>query len=1667
MMSTAGRVVCSSSSHSPISVSSSSQSCSPIASLLASPSPVPRTTNALRGGRQATQSSGAARVLSVDRGANGCCASGNALAELSDVDLVHDGPCALVYVTPSTARQFVSLPSAAAFLQQQLQQRNSRLPSSLAREDSCEAEKRLTGGYWRLGYLVSSFIFASDHHAPAEHTCWCFTLEPLPVEQLEVCRTVLQPNPCISPSQPPSTSALADRSASETPEHHLHRHHHCHLDRPDRADASLPDLLITPLYVSTNRRAVVELCGASEALKRTLAGLPRCADGWLVRTADDALRSLLRDAPSSAALAYVLRQRHCLKLPLLQLIAQDDSYAGAEGGAWPLSDAGAEVYITLGCSTPPHAAKGAATGGPVNAPLLRADEGGGGNGGTTPWSSLTRRIAVRCGKLQHQTIVFQGCTTTAMCLRHGVAAEFLQQYASSATSSVMLAKVQAALLLLDALTPSTDDGKHNACRRSPVMTNALDVYVQCEGLRTKCTSADEVQPAALKIVGGRVRRLVAVAGDWPRNQSSSTPSTSPSTAPSVLHEPQVTTLQWFSWRWSWSENGDINAAPRSLSHPIHAQRVDAVHARVPQADLTACMQALDMPLSMLKHLHDLTHAILLLSSLTFTVRHGETATLTATAAAKEAAMLALGSVPACEAASSFLRCSPLTLVQLLTTVEVRSGSDTVRHALNCAGACQLQSALIAQLGGVLVRTVLQAINQALRTDVGLVGDAKEGEGSQRTPSSISSVISLVVNSWGTTPNNSGACAIGEAGDASNAVGGLQDWYAAYARSRVQAAVCERLIGNLRQEARCEGVEREVDTWIDQLNSSVCDTSPCSSSTVAEVVELARRARLPDQSFGQLASAIESPSMARLAEAIDYVVAQCAGSEADACPPSPAAVQKLLRSALNDLVVDEEADRDVCGARDQQGQTANGFEYSSVDVKLVWASPRQPSEDRRSSTSSAALCTESCLCLSSSSGLHPTLHFSLERLAAEVLSSVRLSKIGATTAVQRVVAPVAMRSASLLGTDNEALDSSSGVEYAGEDDFGPLYGREPMGATSALSVTQALCRALTLHERSNDHIDVSVLSDRMRNSSLALVEVIPVSREQMHSAAVIPRYPFLEPVVPLLSSAHTQETVDDAVLTYVWESQPLALALLYWSQMCHSQRCPVVSFGREWAVPLLTAYATSRGAQHTPVKPSSASRATRALHSAQAEAERPPLRPRSPERFLFVDPRTGERPHLLGRVHELQAQARYRELSLLALTTIPFCWSAVLGVSCVFLSAVTVGEMVRWRAGLREAAVCCVQSVGRGWLRRRALAGAAQRPMSTSASAAAATAAGSLHRMLTLADLQEREALEQQRDGFLKDASQHRTGTLRAAADHLSKAASALKRSWTTTLELLESELVGATTEINSFETQRRAAEDASRQEARTRARVTEEAWAEVWAEERRRTQHQQAVHQAEQCAGMRQRGLALPKAADDASRKREEERLARITTRHLTQCRRSATQSAEAALLARAVAGSQRSDAALLAQHIHRHEQRLKREAELREQRQEQQLWQSRNRLVNNASSARYLSDAEQNAATPVRSSARRCDASFLQYSDARGLVFSRPRPVAREAVRLSSQQQPERTRMFSAKNTKEDGTVGCVVVDSTDCAAINRSMRSTTEEEDWEVQRDLMSLWESSRVTT
>ena len=1594
---------------------------------------------------------------------------------------------ALVYVTPALTQQFVSLSDAADFVKCHVELQRKKEEE----EEKNGREKELSGGYWRLGYVVHAFTAAaaeSESCVAPPRTGWCFTLEPLPAEQLAACRmrlTSVAGTSASSPSiesrhHPHAHSPLLKSTAPSDSRTHLH--HSLRQAEREHDLRTLPfvfhDLLTTPLYVCTRAEAVVELPGSLSLLLSSLSHAAAAGRG--VGTLDASLQALLQAVPSRAALVYTLRQRHCFQLPLLPLVGplnaseREGAEEEEEGCSWPAGGAAAaaavspavELYVALGGAQPQEAAEVAGE------QEKRQKEGA---VVPTPCGPLVHVIQARAARRWgSQTVLFnEGNDQAGLRLRRMVVEELCRS--APCTPPSLLPKLQAALRILDALTPSGP-------RNSAVVVHALDLFLQRIEPPTPRATTEETPSQLLRVVGGRVRRVVAEAGAYTTANAPSSVSevaTAASAEEGLVPETDVLALSWLTSNESVKEHDEAGPTEKQPASWTRMQSRPASYAPPPSSPMTyaereACMQALGMPDELRTHVHDLTQAIVLLASLTFTTRRG-TAGSDRASNNREAALLATACVPVCETASRLLRLSsPLELVQVLTMVDVRSGSGsgTVRHALNCAGACQLQSVLVAHLGGLLVRTLLHAVNCALQDDVQLRHETQQRQSSE-TSAPSASVVSLVVGS-----NVDAECeeASKQSPD-SESGGGLRAWYSAYARCRVTCAVCAGLVGRVRQEAQCEGVEREVDTWIDTLASRARDASDTGAdvaTAIAEAAALAQHVPLSDvlPGDGDGGDAAPAPrSVERLAAAINAVVDQCSDDDTNASVSTVAAVQELLQSALKGLM-DEDDGEDEGG--DDEMKKSSGMPsrqdlqrrplpscVSESDVKVVWSSVRSSREACACGDVDATPDHKSGLLVSSKSGLCPPLHLSLPRLAADLLSSVRLRKIGATAAVQSVMTAVAVRSASLVRGPAAGItphdDLTSDLESASVSCTEGRPARRtadvPQRFTSA---ADALVDALTLQPPRKGPTPLEgQLHPALR--SLTVVQTIPVSAAQWTAAASISRIPFLEPVFPLstASIAHddsTGETVDDAAMEFVWRREPLLLALFFWNRLCHSQVCPVGRFGKEWAVPLLIAWALHPASSTSCLLPSTLGEAA------------------PTQRALCVAALSEEGTALLRRVHALRSQARYRELTLLALTTIvPLGRTVVLGVSCVFFSAATAEAMARWRAALQDAAARRVQSAGRGWQVRRRLALAAQ-PCNKSAESAmgqdrgrTSTAPAQQQRVLTPAQLRERAVLEQQREDALRETSHQLTATLRGSADHLCNVVCALQQRWTTTLELLEGELVGATAEINRFETQRRAAEDASRQEARTRARVTEEAWADVWTDERQRQQHRRTAQLKERQREQRSTTTRPSREASDAALLHEEERVARITMRHLAELRRSATQCAEAAVLARAVAQQQAGDAKWLQQHVARQERRLAREAEQREQQQEQYSLDIMDAVHGEVG-------AERAVVTPVRGVGSAPPAStLLQYSDARGLVFTRPRPISGAAARRSA--QLGRIRAFSPTNMaeKKAGSASFTVsIDRTAPRVIATSGLMTDDDgDDWEVQRDLMSLWESSQVTT
>jgi hypothetical protein len=1702
-MSRVGAVAYSSSSRSPISVSSLSSSSASVLTSSCDAVVVARHDNSAGTTAYRVSGSGAVAASARRTHVRGSSRREAGSHDYAAADVRHDGACILVYMTPALTRQFVSLSSAAAFLRQQ-QRPSSPCVDANQRETQ---DARLAGGYWRLGYVVGTPTAATgDDAVSPRFPCWCFTLEPLPAEELELCRSVLSLEPPTSPLRRFSGTPNEEAHRSH---HHRRRHespqHDCRRDDDDRTGrfpAPLHDLLVTPLYICTSSAAVVELNAAitCATLARALMELTHCAAGWAVDTLDTALQVLVQAVPCTATLAYALRHRHRFLLPLLPLVGQRSLGDVEEAdSAWSSRNAAVDVYATVGSNASHWQSSSYSSAEKRGAADLLApssEEPEAPRALSQPWSAVVRNICARCPWTTQQSVIFHGDSATAMWLRRG-AMETLA-LAALPTSPTLSAKLSAALQLLDTLTPAgVTRGPSTGAGPFAVVVNALLVDVQCVTLPAADTLDDGEPPVELRIVGGRVRRSVAVADAFVGGESTNSPFTSglrPSTgARHIVPEPDVMALPWFSLVSHDAKSGEVPTKEPGVPSRVDSAQRSFSPLQVTPADVERWMCDLQFSEVLRTHVRDVTRAVQLLASLRFATRHGTTTNT-------EAALLTAASVSACEAASQLLGVPSLDLVQLLTSVEVGSDcsssseGNTVRHALNCAGACQLQSVLVAHLGGVVVGTLLQAINNALSSSGEPCGTGSREGGD--TSSSVS-VVSLIVTTGDEHPQGS----VEERGTMEDCKdreremdrGGLQDWYAFYTHTHIYSAVCARLLGALRYEARCEGVERELDTWIDGCDGSVAvdgSSRPHSCGgghPAAEMAEVAKRVRLSD--LPPCVSTLE-----QLADIIDTVAAQCGGDAMHACVSTVVEAQQLLQEALTEFVAEQmDCEKNVHDAESpvkhlpDDGGEPNSNEgrgcwrvashcahaWTAGDTILQWTASERPcrkgSDDSCMSPGVAPRRAEH-LRLSSRAGLHRPVCLSLTRLAADIIACVRQFQIGSTAAVQRVVTTTALRSAALLRSD--ACSDSCDVMRSSGNDLKLLSDRDATRrrADSATEARQPPCSRQALLDTLalQSALHVGTASELPTRSSLTVVQAIPISAREHRDAAAVSRFPFLEPTASPLAPPETPltlassslpppATMDDVVSRHLRETQPLSLALFFWWRTCHTLVCPVVRFGKNWAAPLLLTTTYASRAPTLPRTPPSTP--LTCSPSSLADALR-----------LFSGPFLSEEAaDISHRVRALRSQARYRELALLALTTVPICRSAVLGVSCVFLSVAAAQEMARCRSEVRKAAARCVQRAGRGWLARRTLSNGTRDGNKTSTAQAGVYSEdrGALApRVLTPAELQKRAAFERQREDALRETASVRTNALHTSAVHMATAVSKLQQHWTTTLELLESELTGATNEINSLETQRRAAEDTSRQEARTRARVSEEAWAEVWAAVERRRQHQQTVQTVERQSRMRHRAAMPPSEVSTAAYLQEEERLAEIATRHVARLRRRAIQSSEAALLARVVAQTQRGDARRLRQHVKRQERRLQQEAEMREQLQQQQP--SGQRAWHSLNQGRDVSVAQyHNTMTPARASCTtRGPSPLLQYSDARGLVFTRPRPISREAAQRRRAAQTAQPRPLSPEEA--EGVRYRVSPATIDRTALSTSVRSAlADDEDWEVQRDLMSLWESSRVTT
>ncbi|KAG5500112.1 hypothetical protein JIQ42_04447 [Leishmania sp. Namibia] len=1676
-MSIAGRVHYASSPYSPISVSSSSP---PTSSLSTSPSRLVESA-----GKKSSSSciprEGEAAPPRARSPRSHARSSGRWLRQS-----IHDRHHRLLaYVAPSTTRQFVSLSSLQAYF---LRHRSASCghpsdASGIAEAEAFTDLSALRGGHWCIAYEVDASWREGvppqgNSEAASQQCCpkpWCFTLEPLPAEQRAMCCAALRACTCDSfgavaiDGTPPGQCSDAS-------------------SRPMMCQGwPLHDILVTPLYVCVNPAAVVPL-DTSAGLRLTHRA---AREGESAGAAE--LDALLRESPTCGTLVYALlkqqerRSRRDKVAPPLSIL---------DSNIWPFAEKGdctehrealaADVYVSAVSPSPPreeeeddifdcHSGSWAAT---LSQHLLHR------------WARLSSQAVLCCGERQAALRHRKG-----LLLRHTSDIQWDTRAALAAHNDVYARRLSAALYLLDALRPAgTVSGRHigdGGEASASVVVDALDVYLEeCES-----DGAHRQPPEAhlrYRFLRGRVRRVAAFAPV--------AALTSVADAPRFTPEPDYAELPWCA---AHSAALPASAAQATASSPLTSSNAPTTgpatappprHPPVSLSGLDASMSSLRFTPEQQTCLHDLAYSVAYLTSLKFTERGGSSA---------GPAEVSSTSLPALSAAAQLLRLPTSELVTVLTTVDARedgkSASPATRRALNCAGATQMQRVLVAHLGGLVVRALMQLINIALDADdvgteartftlAAITDDEETTAQTQRAH---------MPNKREKSPEGSG--------------GGLATWYAAYGRCRVATDVRDRLLGVLQREVCYEGVGLEVNSWLDQL--STASTAPITTAlrlgnVAAEVREVSARVTAPSaKQIGRgaivaahnAAGAYESvgtecdiPVMAELAHILEGVASRCMSVDVSAAPPlsSLAEVQQLLAEKLQAL---------AASARHAAAMEESKASTRAAEVECTW----------EGAASAGSRVCDGVLVLTFPSGLHSPLRLSIHRLAADIFTAARLCVMGTTVAMQRILHGVCKWCMSWIPTVIAADDGRKSGQRIGQKVRQHVDGghdmEESMGVSSPVclcSVHEALNSALTLH-RSDSRSFTSMGVDaghgdgtatRVTSEFLYVMLAIPVPAEAARWGTWLEigdlsqqrwgsqsSYPFLEPVppyeapVPLSPAADVSVTRDDALAAYLHERDPMLLALFFWSRLCHCHMCSVPVFAKACAVPLLTLYARRRPpARASPQRgATSSSAAVKAREFVASESALPAVTDAAsgapactPWLRAHAAAPDEAAAKLLKRVHHLQSQGRYRELCLLALKKVPQCGAgdAVLGVSVVFLGAAAVAAIQSCCRELRDMSARCIQEAGRGFAARRRLCFAQKQQLQQRQQQLRRTAHFTDNRLVRAAaasaEMLKREDFECARDSQLAKTAEERTSVLIDSARQLSRTVSLLQQGWTETLELLEGELAGAVREVNVYEAQRRDAEDTARQEARLALRVHEEAWNEVWAPSRKFQAHRQAAR-AEQ---RRSRPSHLvQREVESAAPMEEETRPAAATDRRMSRLRCAAAQSAEAALLLQMMRVNRREEAQLLAAHIRRQQVRLTRMADSR-----QRDYGGGDVAVREEGQRRGQGRGHGIMETPARNAESSAEFSRLQRSEREGLVSTRPRHSPGHGNRGAAGTQTlgaRRTPSMLALRSERDSLD---VAGRTSIATIERTTTAVTPEDstEWAVQRDLMALWESSRMS-
>ncbi|CBZ27616.1 conserved hypothetical protein [Leishmania mexicana MHOM/GT/2001/U1103] len=1466
-------------------------------------------------------------------------------------------------------------------------------------------------------------------------------------------------------------------------------------------DWMLHDILVTPLYVCMNPAAVIPLNTSADLLVRRVSSSDVPADAVEVTAAASAaLDVLLRESPTCGALVYALLQQrqqgtvHDTVAPPLSILDSSASIF-AEGSDFTQYEEAltADVYVSAVSSLPaappstrpPGARSPAVTTQLTTSPSAPHEKEGDDafDHSFEAWAAkVSQHLLRRWARLSSQTVLCCGERQATLRHRRGLALRHAADVrgdtkpAFATQSDAHVRRLRAALYLLDALRPAGSVPGRHICDRgeasSSVVVDALDVVLEeCEDDDRRC-EPPELQ-RRYRFLRGRVRRVAAfspAAGlAWPVEGSRPTP------------EPDYLQLPWCAAHSTALTLTPAQVYATSSSNPSHAH--------VSLSGLDACMNTLQFTAEQQTCLHELAYSVLYLASLKFTSQRGSSG---------GPAAVSPKSLPALNAAAKLLRLPASELVAALTTVATREGvqstSRTTRHALNCAGATQMQRTLVAHLGGLVVSTLLHLTNTALHVGGHVATEAR------------TLTLAATVDTNDTTAQEQHAHmpdAHEERHEGSG--GGLTAWFAAYARCHAAMAVRDRLVGALQREACYEGVGLEVDSWLDEL--SAASTAPTTTAlrlgrVAAEVREISTRVMIPwakQRGGGTIVSTHTAagaydfgdttrdiPVVAELAHILEAVTSRCIGTDISAAPPlsSPEAVQRLLTEQLQAL---------AASARQATASDEVDTAIPAAEVVCTW-------ESTASADSSAC---DGALVLTFPCGLHPPLRLSVRCLAADIFAAARLCVTGTTPAMQQIIGGVSKRCVSLTSAGISPEGRLRGEAHMvqsplhrvddGRDGEGGMSASPPLSPCSAHEALQfILARRL---RNSSSIADIAMHVGHRGGNTVTLspdfwyvILAVPVLAEtaswgplpdagdlDQHQWSSPGACPFLEPLLPHeapVSSASAPRvglTRDDALATHLHERDPLLLALFFWSRLCHCHVCPVPVFAKVCAVPLLTSYAqwrpSTRASPHNTAATSSeavegwedflSESTLRTVTDAGSSAS--VRTPRLRMRAMVSDDVVAE---FLSRVRHLQSQARYRELCLLALAEVPCCsdGSVVLGVSAVFLRSAAVAAIQSCCAELREAAVRHLQETGRGFLARRRLCfvheqGRQQREQEYRRSRRSTNSCLGNAAAPASAEMREREALERARDAQLAQAVCERAKALTYTTQHLSDNASRLQQGWTETLELLEGELVGAVVQINAYETQRRSAEGVARQEARLALRVYEEARNEVWAGAKAFQPRRQAtLAELRRC-----RPSHLARCASQGTAAIEEEvRRATAAAHRTSQLRREAVQSAEAVLLSQLIRASRREDAQSLAHHVRRQEARATRMADSRQ---------------HNNSGAVASEEAQRHGgrrgsgitATLPRHVALPTDFSRREYSNPEGLVLTRPRPSSVQRSTGVAHTRPlgeGRTRSISVSGSERGGA------GRTSIASIERTTTATEDSSEWAVQRDLMLLWESSRMS-